>query len=182
MIDAESSLIDVAFAVGTALDAAGIIAVLTGGSAANFYAPQKYRSYDVDFVIQLESHNSSGKVVLESIGFAPQGELYAHPRTPFTLEFPPGPLGVGEDIVTSWETVKRADEILHVISRTDSVRDRLAAYYHWNDTASLFTAVDVAQTGTIDFDLVEKWSRRERNAEKYGRFLAQLGKKHGDAT
>jgi len=35
-ITADSSLIDVAFAVGTALDRSGFTAVLTGGSAASF--------------------------------------------------------------------------------------------------------------------------------------------------
>lgn len=53
MITATSSLVDVAFAVGTALERAGITAVLTGGSAATFYAPDAYQSSDLDFLITL---------------------------------------------------------------------------------------------------------------------------------
>lgn len=51
MIDEHSSLDDVAFAACTALDEAGIRAVLTGGSAAVHYAPETMQSYDADFVL-----------------------------------------------------------------------------------------------------------------------------------
>jgi hypothetical protein len=174
VIDADSSLTDIAFAVCTALDAAGIVAVLTGGGAAHFYAPQQYLSYDLDFIIQIEAKGSSGRATLNALGFELQGEHYAHPRTKYILEFPAGPLGMGDDLVNSWETVRRGDEVLRVLSRTDSARDRLAAYYHWGDAASLFTAVDVGRSGAIDLDVIEQWSKRERNTEKFGRFLAQL--------
>ena len=39
VINASSTLVEVAFEVCTALDASGYTAVLTGGSAATFYAP-----------------------------------------------------------------------------------------------------------------------------------------------
>jgi hypothetical protein len=52
-LDAESTLTDVAFIVCTALERAGEPAVLCGGSAATFYAPEKYESRDLDFVLHL---------------------------------------------------------------------------------------------------------------------------------
>lgn len=70
MITASSTIVDVAFAVCTALERAKIIAVLTGGSAATYYAPEAYQSRDLDFVI--------------------------------TLRGGARPLGVGEDLITSW--------------------------------------------------------------------------------
>jgi hypothetical protein len=51
LITEESSLIDVAFAVCTALEHGGIRAVLTGGSAATYWAPDVYQSRDADFVL-----------------------------------------------------------------------------------------------------------------------------------
>ena len=42
MIGLNSSLTDVAFAVCTALHEAGYTVILTGGSAATFYAPEAY--------------------------------------------------------------------------------------------------------------------------------------------
>jgi hypothetical protein len=48
MIGRDCSLIDGAFAVCTAFDAAGFTAVLCGGSAATYYAPDAYMSADND--------------------------------------------------------------------------------------------------------------------------------------
>ena len=50
MITATSTLADVAFAVCTALHTNGGVAVLTGGSAATYYAPDAYQSRDLDFL------------------------------------------------------------------------------------------------------------------------------------
>jgi hypothetical protein len=131
-------------------------------------------SYDVDFVIQLEATGSSGRAVLRVLGFEPSGDHYMHRNSPYLLEFPTGPLAIGDDLVGSWETVRRSDEVLYVISRTDSVRDRLAAYYHWGDAVSFATAVGVARSGSIDVDVIESWSARERKTREFGRFLAEV--------
>jgi hypothetical protein len=42
VITAQTPLVDVAFEVCTALDVAGYVAVLTGGSAATYYVPSQY--------------------------------------------------------------------------------------------------------------------------------------------
>lgn len=118
MIGPNTSLPDVAFAVCTALHRAGFTVVLTGGSAATFYAPAAYQSKDLDFVITLKG--TGGEPALRSIGFERKGDFYVHEKSPFSIDFPPGPLGIGEDLITSWLTVRRDDEILHVLSSTDS--------------------------------------------------------------
>lgn len=85
---------DVCFAVCTALDGVGTKAVLVGGSAATFYAPERYQSHDADFIIRFggdeEAHNA-----LIALGFIERGAIYRHPESPFTLEFPAGPAGIG---------------------------------------------------------------------------------------
>jgi len=53
MLSPDATLIDVAFAVCTALDHAGERALLVGGSAATFYAPDAYQSSDCDFILAL---------------------------------------------------------------------------------------------------------------------------------
>jgi hypothetical protein len=92
-ITAESSLVDVCFAVCTALDPAGTVAVLSGGSGATFYASQAYQSRDADSVITM--HGSGGAVVMANIGYTESGGIYSHAVNPFTVEFPKGPLSVG---------------------------------------------------------------------------------------
>lgn len=57
------------------------------------------------------------------------------------------------------------------LSATDSCRDRLAAFYHWNDRQALALAVEIAQVRRVDLDQIRRWSDHEgRNAE-FGEFL-----------
>jgi hypothetical protein len=59
---------------------------------------------------------------------------------------------------------------LHVISRTDSVKDRLAAFYHWDDRSSLATALSVAAGGQIDLTALREWSVAEGSLSKFKDF------------
>lgn len=69
-ITPRSSLTHVSFAVCTALHKIGTTAVLTGGSAAAYYAPDRYQSRDADFVITMSSNPnaaSSAYAILDSL-------------------------------------------------------------------------------------------------------------------
>lgn len=175
-IDANTSLEELAFFVGTGLERAGQSAVLSGGGAAQIYAPNDYRSRDLDFVLSFFSSDNKARVALEELGFQRVGRNLVHPECPFTVEFPPGPLSVGDDTITAWDTLRREDLILNIITPTDSVRDRLAAYLHWNDLGSLNTAVAVtkAQQDRINMDIIEDWCRREGGEAKYAVFTKRL--------
>lgn len=107
MIDDSSSLNDICFAVAGALHAAGMTAVLCGGSAAAFYAPQKYVSYDADFVLDEDDDLDDVARALDAIGFKREGRsrIFSHPATRFTVDFPKGPLGIGSDYVRTVNTV-----------------------------------------------------------------------------
>ncbi len=175
MIGPTSSLTDVAFAVCTALDRQGFHAVLTGGSAATYYAPEAYQSGDLDFVITLRG--TGGEAALAALGFTRKGDFYRHPSSHFLLEFPPGPLAVGVDLIKSWSTVRRDDEVLYVLSPTDSCRDRLASFLFWNDFSGLEQAIAVfrARANEVDLNVIEDWCRRERHSQKFGLFASRIG-------
>ncbi|HVR47324.1 MAG TPA: hypothetical protein VMT95_11915 [Candidatus Binatia bacterium] len=168
-----SSLTDVCFAICTALQRAGTIAVLTGGSAATYYAPEAYQSGDADFVITFQSDPAGAGAAVRSLGYRDMGGTYRHDRNVFTLEFPPGPLAVGDDLIRSYETVTRGQEILYVLSRTDCVRDRLASFYFFADRSALAAAVAVAAR-PVDLALIERWSDREGHASRFAEFLGYL--------
>lgn len=174
MIRPTSTLTDVAFAVCTALEGSGYRAVLTGGSAATFYAPEAYQSADLDFVITL--HGKAGEKALASLGYRRKGDFYVHPRSPFPLEFPNGPLAVGEDRISTWSTFRRKKEVLHVLTPTDSCRDRLASFLFWNDFSGLEQALSVqrARASEVDLKLIEDWCRREGHPEKFALFAARM--------
>lgn len=169
MIDRPSELVDIAFAVCTVLDNAGVIGVLTGGSAATYYCPQSYQSLDVDFVLTITPQKSVIEGALRTIGFVPNaGGFYAHPQKKITVEFPRGPMAIGRDLVTTWETKRRADERLYVTSVTDCVRDRFLHFWAWNDRSALEVALTVASTHREEFDddIFRSWCAAERAADR----------------
>jgi hypothetical protein len=171
-ITTQSSLADVCFEVCTALDRAGITAVLTGGSAATFYAPQAYQSRDADFILTMRA--DGGAKVLADLGYSEHGGTYKHAENIYTVEFPRGPLAVGDDLIGTWETVRRKRQLLHVLSRTDCVRDRLMWFYSSNDRSALQAAVGVAGSGSINRGLIRDWSIREGFEKECGYFFAQI--------
>ena len=173
-IGADTSLRDVAFEVCTVLDRIGTTAVLSGGAAATLYAPEAIQSFDLDFVLTVYGTSSRAAGALETLGFSLQGQHYEHASNPFLLEFPPGPLAIGDKLITRWTTLREQDRVLHVISATDSCRDRLAAFYHFGDRSALDQALAVqhAQASSVDLDVVRKWSEREGHAERCAEFMA----------
>ncbi len=182
MISKRSTLIDVVFAICTELERRDLTVVLVGGSAATYYAPQAYQSSDADFVAQFLVDRQREKDVIAgmaSLGYRLNGNTFEHEHgSPFTVEFPKGPLAIGGDLLTDFNTVKRGKEILHVIKPADSVRDRLAHYYFYNDRTALRAAVSVAQavSDLIDLAAIEAWSRREDNSEKFADFRDLLAR------
>ncbi|MDP3938858.1 MAG: hypothetical protein Q8R92_12095 [Deltaproteobacteria bacterium] len=172
IITASSSLAEVAFVVCTALDRAGVTAVLTGGSAATVYAPQAYQSADLDFVVQFRASDSDASSALESLGYRIDGGHYVHDVNPLLLEFPRGPLAIGRDLITAWATLTRNDMLLHITTPTDCCRDRLAGFLFWNDRGALEQALAVAhaKADEVDVDAVLRWCVLEGHAEKFREF------------
>ncbi len=169
-----SSLADVAVAVGDALRRAGIRAVLTGGACANLYSDGVYQSFDADFVLAGPCATKDLDRALATLGFVRKGDRYVHRLVPFFVEFPSGPLGIGRDLSIRpvWRA-RRAAKTL-ALSATDACRDRLAAFYFWNDRQSLAAAVAIAVRHRVGFAKVRTWSRSEGHPEGYTIFLAEL--------
>lgn len=174
-----ADLEDVAYLVCSTLTSCGITAVLTGGSAATYYAPKAYQSHDLDFVLQFASQDMrcQGAAALKALGYSELGGTYRHPSNRFTLEFPPGPLAIGDDLIKTWETFHKRKLMLHVLTATDCVRDRLLWFYlQPTDRSSLAAAVGVASAQSINLRLIEQWSRRGGFADKLFEFKRLLNK------
>jgi hypothetical protein len=163
MIPAGTSLIDGAFLVCTALHEAGVTAVLCGGSAATYYAPEAYMSADNDFVMTVDMPRREISGIVAPLGFREEGRIYVNDAVSWTLDFPRGPLAIGRDVVTAWDTVTRDTHLLHVITATDSVRDRFMHYFAWNDYSGLSQAVAVAkaQRQRVDLGAFRAWAAAE---------------------
>jgi len=150
--------------VGDALGRSGIVAVLTGGSAATVYAPQAYQSDDMDFVLTFGPEGTGRAAeALGELGFRLRDGAYHHENGVHIVEFPPGPLAVGDDLIHAWDTLTRDGRTLTILSPTDCVRNRLASYYYFRDRSALNAAVGVAlaHRSRIDVELVRRWTLRE---------------------
>ena len=172
--------------VCTQLDRAGTTAVLSGGGAATIYAPEVYQSRDLDFILGFWSSLGASAAPLFELGFELTGSTYCHPATLFTVEFPKGPLSIGEEEVTAWHTLRRLDDvdggemILHILSPTDCVRDRLAWFIYDNDFSGLIQAVGVAFHQQVDMEAIESWCKKEKAAMKFAIFRENLSKAQTD--
>jgi len=156
----------------------GIRAVLTGGACVAIYTGT-YVSNDADFVLQGNVRQRALDKALRELGFERHGDRYDHPETPFFVEFPPGPLSIGEDLAIRPVELHVAEDgsAVLALSPTDSCRDRLAAFYHWDDRQALRVAVEIARKHEVDFHIIKVWSVGEGMSDKYDEFQreAQTG-------
>lgn len=152
-----------------------IQAVLTGGAVVTIYTRRAYQSYDLDFVTH--AGDKKIKTAMTEIGFRrPSGRHYTHPQSDFYVEFLSPPLAIGDKPVQKWAIRKTPYGKLQLLDPTQSVMDRLAAWYHWNDLESLDQALAVALRHRIRITEIQRWSRLERMSHRYLEFLKILRK------
>lgn len=157
------------------LRTAGIDVILSGGSAVAFYSSHAYVSRDIDLVNAYAVRRRDIRAVMLRLGFTEKGRYFIHPATDILVEFPEGPLSVGEEPVQSVQSYELETGVLKVISPTDCVKDRLCAYYFWNDRQGLAQAVMVAKNQSVDLEEIERWSKVEKKAREFILFKSQLG-------
>jgi hypothetical protein len=156
------------------LRASGIDSVLTGGACVTIYTRNRYESLDLDFVNIAEAPLAKIKAALQRIGFVPVGRIYVNKKVKYSIDILNPPLSIGEEKITGTNTISIKKMQLKLLTATDSVRDRLAAFYFWNDLQALEQALMVAGKNDVDLDLVKKWSRREGELEKHAIFLKKM--------
>jgi hypothetical protein len=165
---------DLAGLVCHALSDAGIIVTLTGGACVSIWSEGRYVSDDLDLIESGPVPRDQIRAVLGKLGFSEHRRHFTHPDTKFFIEFPNGPLMVGHEQVTQATERETAGGRLRLLSPTDCVKDRLAAFYHWRDTQSLEQALLVAKAQTIDLAELRRWSKAEKNEAKFKEFVRRL--------
>lgn len=163
IITRETTLEELAATISQALEAAGVLATLSGGSAVSVYAMNEYESDDLDFVT---SHGQTAlRDAIKPLGFVASvnRRQFEHPEIDWLVEFPPGPLAFGDTLVVHEDVPMLETRFgpLRIISPTLSVLDRLAAYYYFNDNQCWDQAAMVSRHQTIDWDAVRGWVARE---------------------
>lgn len=152
----------------------GVETVLTGGGCVTIYSCNRYESMDLDFVNVAGAPGKRIDSALAEIGFLPEGRIYTNKNARYSVDMLNPPLAIGSEGIFATHAIKVGKMELRLLTPTDSVRDRLAAFYFWDDLQALEQALLVARDNPIDLDVVEKWSRREGEAAKFRIFLNKL--------
>ncbi len=160
--------------IASALQKAGLKAILSGGGCASIYTAGSYQSVDLDFILQGPGTQRQLDRAMASVGFKRSENQYFHPQARYYVEFPPGPLAIGRDYQIEPSEIGTAAERLFLLSPTDSCRDRLAGFYHWNDRQALDVAVRIAARHRVDFEKIKSWSEQERALPRFKVFLEEL--------
>ena len=162
--------------VCSSLEKNGIDTVLSGGCCVEIYRNSRYTSDDIDLIDRFNGGHRKIKEVMESIGFKEYSikRYFVHKDTKYFIEFPRGPLGVGDEVVKNIEKLEMDTGILKLLSTTDCIKDRLAGYYYWDDMQNLEQAVMVALENDFDIVDIEKWSKKEGELEKFNIFKKKL--------
>jgi len=153
----------------------GIEVVLSGGSAVAIYSNNKYVSKDLDLVNIYAVNRRKIRAAMKELGFREEGRYFTHQETELFIEFPAGPLAIGEEVISNIIEKEVSTGTLRLISPTDCVKDRLAAYYHWGDQQCLLQAEYVARSQEIDLQEIERWSEREGMSEEFQNIKDRLG-------
>lgn len=171
-IGTDTTLIELAFIVSSALEAAGFSAILSGGAVVSIYTDNRYESGDLDFITP-HVNKDLGKV-MTSLGFRAKGKSFVHPECPYFVEFPASPVMLGGELSKGPDVMKGKTGTLRLLSPTESVMDRLIAYFAWRDPQSLEQAVMICERQLVDLKRVKKWAQKEGYAAEFKIFLEEL--------
>ena len=158
------------------LEKEGIETVLSGGCCVELYSKGGYTSDDIDLIDCFNGAHRKIKEIMHTLGFTEykMKRYFAHKDTSLSIEFPREPLGVGDAPVKEVATRTTETGTLKLLTPTDCIKDRLAAYYYWDDNQSLDQAVWVASKNEFDMDAVESWSKNEGMNVKFEIFRERV--------
>jgi hypothetical protein len=139
----------------------GIRVVLSGGTCVTIYSRGAYVSGDLDLVLEEYGRPRQLAAALRELGFEPHGRVFGHPDSPLSVDILSAPLAVGREPVREIIELPCSTGVLRIISPTDCVKDRLAAYYYHNDRQCLEQALLVTQSRDVDLAEIERWSLAE---------------------
>ena len=152
----------------------GIDSILVGGACVSIYSQNAYQSYDLDFV----TYKDMKKVAeaLNELDFQKNGKYFSRKDCEYFIEFVSPPVSIGNEPIHHFEYHHTPLGTIKMLVPTDSVKDRLASFYHWNDKQSLDQAIAIYKEipEKIDIDEIKRWSERENFPHKFEIFLENL--------
>lgn len=145
----------------------GIEVVLVGGLAVEIYTENLYLTKDIDMVNINYSPPEHLKAAMAALGFYKQGRVYVNETTDITVEFPPGPLSVGDELIRATDQKAVGGKSINILKVEDAVKDRLAAFIHWRDHQSLVQATTILLKHHLDPRTFKSFCEREGEQAHY---------------
>ena len=167
---ADMGLEELAVYVSEHLRQHDIDVVLVGGACVSLYTNNQYQTLDLDFVERHFTKRSALRAALAEIGFIEERRYFTHSDTKYFLEFPSAPISVGNEPVYQFHSHTSELGTLVLLTATDIAKDRLAAYFYWNDQQCLVQAVNVAKSQQVNIAEIERWASQEGELQKFEEF------------
>lgn len=175
-ITRKTGIAELAVRVSEKLRERGLSAILVGGAVVSIYTENRYESGDLDFVIE-DFIVRKGLVdeAMQELGFKrTKARVYLHPECRYAVGFSPPPAAIGEERITDPAEIKSSFGTLRLYTPTQSVMDRLAAFYHFGDPQGLEQALLVGARHPVNFAKIKAWSAREGMVRKHAEFEKRL--------
>lgn len=139
----KTSIVELATIVADHLQQHDIEVVLVGGLAVEIYTENLYLTKDIDMVNTNYKSPQELRDAMSKLGFQKKGRVFVNDTTEISVEFPTGPLSVGDELVGKTTIAKVAKGKIPILDVSDVIKDRLAAYIHWQDRQSLVQALAI---------------------------------------
>ncbi|NGX45960.1 MAG: hypothetical protein K940chlam2_01141, partial [Chlamydiae bacterium] len=136
------------------------------------YSANRYQSYDLGFV-NYEDVKKVAKV-LELLNFQKEGKYFSNPECEFIIEFVAPPVSVGDEPIHKFEYHETPLGAIKMLTPTDSVKDRLASFYHWDDNQALDQPLAIYKEQDINLREIKRWSEKEGYSQKFDFFLKRV--------
>jgi 2-hydroxy-3-keto-5-methylthiopentenyl-1-phosphate phosphatase len=151
-----------------------IDSILVGGGCVSIYSQNLYQSYDLDYVTYEDMKKV--EVALNELNFQKEGRYFINKDCDYYIEFVSPPVAIGNEPIEHYEYHKTPLGTIKMLTATDSIKDRLAAFYHWDDKQSLDQALTIYKTipQEIDIEEIRRWSKNEDQLKNFEIFLKHL--------
>lgn len=161
-IETSESLEETAAFICSKLKEHGIDVVLSGGSCMEIYTKSNFSSYDIDFIPSPGVTSKQIDKIMKELGFEKTPpRYYKHTNNPNYIEFPTGPVTLGNDITKEFAKLKTHVGTLTLLTATDCIKDRLCALVYHGGEECYSQAVAVAHLNEINKDNLYEWAKKE---------------------
>lgn len=145
----------------------GIEVVVVGGLAVEIYSQNRYLTKDIDMVDLTYTKPKILHEAMAKLGFHKKGRIFENTTTLITVEFPAAPLSVGDEPIRETAIIEHESGNIPILHARDVVKDRLSAFFHWDDNQSLVQALAVMQGHDIKAQDIQEFCVNEAGMEQY---------------